>query len=222
MVTGTIVTILLYVVLLVYGQIVASGVVEEKSNRVVEILLATVRPRHLLFGKVIGIGLVAMLQLVLLGAAGLMAVARTKVINLPTIGVTAVASGLLWFVLGFLLYALLDAAAGSLVSRQEDAPAVVSPLSMLVVGTYLAFFWVIANPDNAAAIGLSILPPFAPILMPARMATGDASAWQVLVAVVLILLAILAVNAAGTRIYTNSIIRVGARVSLRDAWAGRP
>lgn len=221
-VSGLIVAILLYVILLMYGQIVASGVVEEKANRIVEILLATIRPRELLFGKVIGIGLVGLTQLVVVGAAGLVAITKSNVISLPGVGVDVVLAGLLWFVLGFLLYALLYAAAGSLVSRQEDLGAVLAPLSMLVVGTYLAFFWVVSNPGLPAAVGLSMLPPFAPILMPARMATGDASVWQVLLAIGLIVPTILAVNALGARIYSNSVMRTGARVSLRDAWAGRP
>ena len=220
-VAGVVVAILLYVVLLMYGQIVASGVVEEKANRIVEILLSTIKPRQLLFGKVLGIGLVGILQLVVVGAAALIMVGQTHVLNLPTVGVPAAAGGLLWFVLGFILYALLYASAGSLVSRQEDLGAVLAPLSMLVIGTYLTFFWVVANPDSQAAIALSMLPPFAPILMPARMATGDAAFWQVLVAVALIVPTILAVNAGGARIYANSVMRTGVRVSLRDAWAGR-
>ena len=221
-VAGTIVTILLYVTILMYGQIVAAGVVEEKANRIVEVLLPAIRSRQLLFGKVIGIGLVGVLQLVLLGASGLIAATKTHLFSLPTLGVTAVASGLLWFVLGFMLYALLYGGVASLVSRQEEVGAAVSPLTILVVGTYFAFFWVIANPDNHVAIALSVLPPFAPILMPARMATGDATWWQVVVAVALIVPTILAVNAAGARIYTNSVMRTGVRVSLREAWTGRP
>src|SRR5207249_3502366 len=89
------------------------------------------------------------------------------------------------FVAALLYTALLYAAGGSLVSRQEDLASVTSPLTMLVLGTYLAFFWVEANPTNPLAVALSIIPPLSPILMPARMATGDAQAWQVILAVAL-------------------------------------
>jgi ABC-2 type transport system permease protein len=92
---------------------------------------------------------------------------------------------------------------------------------MLIIGTYLAFFWVIANPDNPIGVALSIIPPFSPVLMPARMATGDAQAWQVAVAVVLALAAIAALNALAARIYSNSVLRVGTRVKLIEAWRGR-
>jgi ABC-2 type transport system permease protein len=220
-VVGIFVAALLYVALLVYGQLVAAGVVEEKANRIIEILLSTVRPRQLLFGKVVGVGLVGLTQLVVLAAVALIATAATQAISVPTLGFTAVAGGLLWFVLGFLIYALIYAAGGSLVSRQEDIGAVTTPVTMLIVGTYLAFFWVIANADNPIAIGLSIIPPFSPVLMPARMATGDAQAWQVAVAVVLAVAAIAGLNALAARIYSNSVLRVGSRVNLLAAWRGR-
>jgi len=219
-VVGIFVAALLYTSLVVYGQIVAAGVVEEKANRIIEILLATVRPRQLLLGKVIGIGLVGFLQLVLLGATALVAVSRTHVINVPNVGVTAIAGGLMWFVLGFVLYALVYAAGGSLVSRQEDLASVTTPLTMLVVGTYLAFFWVEANPTNPIGVALSIIPPLSPILMPARMATGDAQAWQVILAVVLTIGEIALLNALAARIYANSVMRIGTRVKLSQAWRG--
>lgn len=216
-VVGVFVAILLYVALVLYGQLVAAGVVEEKQNRIIEILLSTVRPRELLFGKVIGVGLVGLAQLVALGVVALIAVSRTQVISVPNVGAVAIFGGLLWFVLGFVFYALIYAAAGSLVSRQEDLGSITAPLSMLVVGTYLAFFWVLSNPDNPLGVGLSMIPPFAPILMPARMATGDAALWQVAVGVVLTLLAIFGVNNVAARIYVNSVLQIGSRVKLSQA-----
>jgi ABC-2 type transport system permease protein len=220
-VVGIFVAVLLYVSLVIYGQLVASGVVEEKANRVVEILLATVRPRQLLIGKVLGIGAVGLLQLVLLAVVALITVSRTQVISVPDVGVVSVAAGLFWFVVGFLFYALIYAAGGSLVSRQEDIGSVTGPLSMLIVGTYLAFFWVEANPDNPIGVGLSMLPPFAPILMPARIATGDAQLWQVIVAAVLAIAAIAGLNSLAARIYSNSVLRIGSRVPILEAWRGR-
>lgn len=219
-VVGIFVAALLYVALVMYGQFVAQGVVEEKANRIVEILLATVRPRQMLMGKVIGIGLVGLLQLAVVGVVGFLAANRTHALSVPTVGADAVASGLLWFVLGFLLFAQLYAAAGSMVSRQEDLGAVTVPLTMLIVGTYLAFFWVVANPDSPIAALLSVFPLFAPILMPARMATGDAATWQVVLAVVLTALTILGANWVAARIYTNSVLRTGTRVRFMQALRG--
>ena len=220
-VVGVIVAALLYVALIAYGQLVAMGVVEEKANRMVEILLSTVRPRQLLFGKVLGIGLVGFIQLTLVGAVALVVVMMTQAITAPAVGVAAVLGGLLWFVLGFVFYALIFAAGGSMVSRQEDVAAVNLPILLLLAGTYIVFLWVVANPDNPIGVVLSMLPPFAPVIMPARMATGDAQAWQVVVAVVLMLAAIGGMNALAARIYSNSVLRIGSRVRLADAWRSR-
>jgi ABC-2 type transport system permease protein len=220
LVVSVFVAALLYVALLLYGQLVATAVVQEKSNRIVEILLPTVRARHLIFGKVLGLGLLGLLQLLLLGAVGLVAVSRTHVISVPSVGTVAVAGGLLWFVLGFVFYALIFAAAGSLVSRQEDLPSVIMPVIMVIVGSYLVFFWVVANPSNVVGVVLSLLPPFAPVLMPARMAAGDAQAWQVVVAAALMVAGIVAVNALAARIYSNSVLRVGSSVKFLEAWRG--
>jgi len=146
---------------------------------------------------------------------------KTQAISVPAVGVTAVLGGLLWFVLGFVFFALIYAAAGSMVSRQEDAAPVVAPIGILIIGSYLAFFWVEANPTNPIGIVLSLLPPFAPVLMSARMATGDAQAWQVVLAVLLMLGAIVGMNALAARIYSNSVLRIGSRVKLADAWRSR-
>lgn len=128
--------------------------------------------------------------------------------------------GLLWFVLGFLFFASMYAAGGSLVARQEDLGAVVAPLTMVIVGTYLAYFWVAANPNNPIGVLLSLIPPFSPILMPGRMATGDAQLWQVVISVVLAVAGIAGMNSLAARIYTNSVLRIGTRVSFADAWRG--
>jgi ABC-2 type transport system permease protein len=220
-VVGIFVAALLYIALAGYGSFVATGIVQEKANRIVEILLSTVRPRQLLFGKVVGIGLVGFIQLVLVGAVGLVTVMQTRAITVPAVGVTAVLGGLLWFVLGFVFYALIYAAAGSMVSRQEDVAAVTAPIGILIIASYFVFFWVEANPSNPIGIALSLLPPFAPVLMSARMATGDAQAWQVGLSILLMLAAIGGVNALAARIYSNSVLRVGSRVRLAEAWRGR-
>lgn len=220
MIVGVFIAALLYVSLVLYGQFVAQGVVEEKSNRIIEILLSTVRPRQLLFGKVLGIGLVGLVQLAVLGLVALVTISRYQVVSIPNVGVEAVIGGLIWYVLGFIFYALLFAAAGSMVSRQEEIASVTGPLSMLVVGTYLAFFWVTANPDHPVAILLSVIPPFDVVIMPGRMATGDAAVWQVAVSIVLTVLAIFGLLFVAARIYSNSVLRIGSRVRLSQAWGG--
>jgi ABC-2 type transport system permease protein len=173
-----------------------------------------------MLGKVVGVGLMGLLQMVLVGAAGLGAVAATGALTIPRLGLAVVAGGLLWFVLGFLLYALLYAAGAALVSRQEDVASVTTPITMVVVATYLAVFWVVGSPDNPLAVLLSVLPPLAPVLMPVRIASGDAQLWQVALAAVLTVATIAGLNFGAGRIYANSVLRTGTRVRLRDAWSG--
>ena len=135
---GLIVAALLYYSLLVYGTMVAQGVVEEKSSRVVEMLLATVRPWQLLLGKVIGLGAVGLLQLLVISTVGLALSSAFDVIDVGALGGTALFTGVLWYLLGFFLYATVFAAAASLVSRQEELQSVLTPISMTIIVAFVA------------------------------------------------------------------------------------
>lgn len=215
---GLVIAALLYYSLLVYGTMVAQGVVEEKSSRVVEILLATVRPWQLLLGKVMGLGAVGLVQLVLIGGFGLVLSSSTGVIDLAGVAGGALATGVLWYLLGFFLYATIFAAAASLVSRQEELQSVVTPIStVIIVAFVVGINLLIQDPSGTAVTVLSMLPPFAPILMPGRMAIGVAPLWQVLLAVVLALVAVAAITWLGGKIYSNAVLRTGSRVRLREA-----
>ncbi|GAB2988829.1 ABC transporter permease [Saccharothrix stipae] len=218
LVIGLVIAALLYYSLLVYGTMVAQGVVEEKSSRVVEILLATLRPWQLLLGKVVGLGAVGLLQLLVIGGIGLALSSASGVVDVAGVAGGALATGLLWYLLGFFLYATVFAAAASLVSRQEELQSVLTPISMsIVVAFVLGINLMISDPTGTAVTVLSLLPPFAPILMPGRMAMGVAPTWQVLLAIVLALVAVAAITWLGGKVYSNAVLRTGARVRLRDA-----
>jgi len=215
---GLVVAALLYYSLLVYGTMVAQGVVEEKSSRVVEILLATVRPWQLLLGKVIGLGAVGLLQLLVISTVGLALSSAFDVVDVGSVGGTALATGVLWYLLGFFLYATVFAAAASLVSRQEELQSVLTPISMTIIVAFVAGInLMIGSPSGTAVTVLSLLPPFAPILMPGRMAMGVATTWQVVLSIVLALAAIAAITWLGGKVYANAVLRTGARVTLREA-----
>ena len=215
---GLIVAALLYYSLLVYGTMVAQGVVEEKSSRVVEILLATVRPWQLLLGKVIGLGAVGLLQLLVISTVGLGLSSAFDVIDVGALGGTALLTGVLWYLLGFFLYATVFAAAASLVSRQEELQSVLTPISMTIIVAFVAGInLMIGSPSGPTVTFLSLLPPFAPILMPGRMAMGVATPWQVVLAIMLALAAIAAITWLGGKVYANAVLRTGARVKLREA-----
>ena len=218
LVIGIVVAVLLYLSIITYGMLVAQGVVEEKSSRVVEILLSPVRPWHLLLGKVIGLGLVGLAQLGILAVVGLAVATGTGVLSLSGVAAGAVVWGLVWYLLGFLLYAMLYGAAGSLVSRQEDTQTVVGPVNIaLIIGFIVGINLLTQSPDGTATRVVSLIPLLSPVLMPARIATGAAAPWEIVTSLVLTIATIALVTWLGARIYQNGVLRVGSRVKLADA-----
>lgn len=208
---------LLFGQILGFGTYVAMGVVEEKSSRVVELLLSTIRPLHLLWGKVIGIGTVGLLQLVLYGVVGLAAGIGSGVLTLTGTAVGVFAGVLGWFVLGFAFYAVLYAAAGSMVSRQEDVNSTAGPLMLSLFVLYGAAFYYVGSPDATPAVVLSWIPPFSAILMPLRIADGSATGLQIAGTVGLMLAAVAVLAWVGARIYERSVLRTGTTVPWREA-----
>jgi len=219
-VAGLVVGILLFMAVGMYGNFVSQGVVEEKATRMMEILLATVRPAELLAGKVIGIGLVATLQLGLVAAAALSAGSISHTVSIPALGVVEVGSYLAWFELGFLLYAAAYATVAALVSRQEEVAGATAPISILLAVSYLLMYFALARPTSPLTTVLSFLPPTAPTLMSVRIAEGLAEPWQVALAMALTLATIAGVVWLAGRVYANSAMRIGARVRFIDAFRG--
>ncbi|WP_440098758.1 ABC transporter permease [Streptosporangium sp. H16] len=205
--------------LLIYSSMyVAMGVVEEKGSRIVEILLTSVRPWQLLGGKIVGLGALALANMVVIIVAGLGAAAATGLAaDLPPGMTGIVVSALFWFVLGYAFFAAMAAALGSLVSRQEDANSVLTPMTMLMMVTYLVAYFAAVQPNSAVARILSLVPPFSSMVMPVRMAGGEVLAWEIAVAAVLMLLATAGTLMLGARIYSRAVLRTGARVKLSEA-----
>jgi ABC-type uncharacterized transport system, ATPase component len=147
-------------------------------------------------------------------------VALTHVASIPGLSVVSILGDLVWFLLGFLFYATAYASVAALVSRQEEVSGAIAPISLLLVGGYLLVFVTLPDPGSMRSTILSLLPPFAPVLMSIRMATGDVPVWQVGLAMALTLASILGLTWLAGRIYANAALRLGARVSFRDALRG--
>jgi ABC-2 type transport system permease protein len=211
--------LLMYMSLMLVGQIVAQGVVEEKSSRVVELLLATIRPWQLLFGKVLGTGLLGLVQMAIPSILGVGVGIATGTLNIAlgdSIG--AVAWALLWYVVGFAIYAMVFAALGATVSRQEDVQGLTFPaVAPLIVAWVIGISVVPSDPGNSLVTWLSMLPPFAPVLMPMRVAMGVAPMWQILLSLALAVVFAHLLLRFAARIYRNSVLRSGSRVPLREA-----
>lgn len=202
-----------------FGATIAQSVVEEKQTRVVELLLSTMRTRALLAGKVIGNTVLAMGQILILAAIA--------VVGLTVTDQTTILAGLgapiawfaVFFLLGFVLLASLFAAAAAMVSRQEDIGSTTTPLMLLVLAPY---FLVIFFNDNPVVLGIMSYVPFsAPVAMPVRLFLGDAQWWEPVLSLGILAATCVAAILVGAKIYENSILRMGARVPLREALASR-
>jgi ABC-2 type transport system permease protein len=221
LVIGLVMVFLLYLSITTYGTLVAQGIVEEKSSRVVEILLSTLRPWQLMLGKVLGLGLTGLIQLVILAGAGLGMATATGTLTLSGVATSTVLWGLLWYVLGFFLYATIFAGTGSLVSRQEDVQSVVAPVMMVLIGGFVVGLSLLQqSPGGTATTVLSLIPLLSPVLMPGRIAAGSVSDLQVGLSIVLTRAAIALFTWLGGRIYHNAVLRMGSRVRLRVALRG--
>jgi ABC-2 type transport system permease protein len=214
--------IVLYGQLISYGIWVATGVVEEKTSRIVEILLATIRPRELLSGKVLGIGLVGLGQLLFIGAVGLVIASASGEVDVGGRELSALPILLGWFVVGYALYACAFAIVGAIVPRQEDVQSTATPVMLAILASFFLSFQAISEPSGTLSQVLSFVPFSSPLVMPVRMIAGDVAAWEVLVALALALAAIGALVALAGRIYGNAVLQTGGKIGLMDAFrAGR-
>ena len=223
-----VVVILTFMAILTYGQWVAQSVAEEKSGRVMELLITAATPRQLLTGKVLGTGAAGLTQYVVLIAA----VAGGLVLNGPIndlLGVSGGAQGFelptidpVWlvaftafFLLGFALYSTLYAAGGSMVSRIEDVQQAVGPLIYLALAGYFIAFAGLNDPDASWMAIASLVPFFSPYLMPARMLLGNPAPWEVIAALVILGLTLALAIWVASRIYSAGVLLYGQRVGFR-------
>ena len=213
---GFVSAVLLFISITTFGNYVLTGVVEEKSTGVVEVLLSHVRAHQLLGGKVLGVGAVALTQFAAAVLAGLVSL-RISGVDMPPELWVGLPATIGWFIGGFLLYSTLYALAGSFVSRVEDAQSAAAPISTAFTLGYLLVFTFGADPEGTPARVLSILPPFAPLLMPLRMVTGAASIVEIVVAAVLLVLAVWAMVRLAGSVYSRTLLHRGSRLTWRQA-----
>jgi ABC-2 type transport system permease protein len=217
--TGLGVAIIIFTIIQIYGSRITVGVSEEKSSRVVEVLLAAVRPTQLLLGKVIGLGVLALGQAlaILVTFVVLSLLVGSSLVHSASFGV--VADGALWIVIGYAFYCTAYAAAGSLVGKPSDAYNVSFPVQVPLLVTYILTFTVLYGSSVYGFYWfLAFFPPTAPIAMPTLVAMGLTQPWQVALSVVISLAATVAMAWAAGRIYGRAILHTGTRLKWRQAW----
>ena len=214
--------VILFILVMAFGQFVGSAVVEEKQTRVAELVLAKVSTASMLIGKVLGVGGLGLVQLVILGmtyAVGLWAFGDGSVgLDLFRLGVGSLAWMTLWFVLGYAMYSFVFATMGATVSRLEDLQSLTYVPSVLLLPAYAVAAASLTGTASPLLAPMSMVPVWSPLLMPFRIVTGDAAWWEVLVALVGSVAFIALLVWFGARVYRGAALRTGGRVSLREAY----
>ncbi|CAN5519133.1 ABC transporter permease [soil metagenome] len=237
---GYVMGFVIYMAMLLYGAMVMRGVIEEKSNRIVEIIASSARPFDLMMGKVLGIGMAGLTQFIVWAAmlaavvamAGALFVGSVDPAMVEEAGMAGLSSltmppisifvyFILFFFGGYLLYASLFAAVGSAVESEADAQSMQMLVLIPVMLPVLALPLVADNPDATISVVLSLLPLFSPVLMPVRIAAGTTPFWQIAASIGLLILGFLLAIWVAARIYRIGILMYGKRASLRDLvrWA---
>jgi ABC-2 type transport system permease protein len=211
--------ILLFISIFTFGSWVLTGVVEEKQSRVVEVVLSTIEPRDLLIGKVLGIGLLGLLQLVVMVTVGLAVGVQTGRFSLPSTTPSAIGMLLLWFVLGYAFYSTALGVLGALASRMEEASNASSPVSFIAMAGYFFSLLVALNdPGGTAARIATFIPPVSPMVVPLRAALGAIEPWEIILSALLMAATVWLLFVFGGRVYSGAVLRTGSRMGLRDAW----
>ena len=224
-------TLLIFMMIVMYGTWVATSVVEEKSSRVMEVILNAATPFQLLAGKVLGVGAIALTQYVALLAVGVVALFAQGPVATVVLGETGgsavIPAGLtvgsmvmfgIYGTLGFLLFAVLYAAAGSLVSRQEDVNAVVMPMTLVAIAGYMVGVYAAMGLLDIKAgwmVVLSQIPLLSPFMMLGRITTGEAAAWEVVLSIALLVVSIAGALWLAARIYAAGVLLYGQRPGVR-------
>jgi ABC-2 type transport system permease protein len=212
---GIALALLFYMAALGFGYTLSGSIVEEKANRIVEIITTKIPVRQLLIGKIAGNTVLAVGQTALIVAIGLVGASFTQYAEL----LPAVSEGLGWFVafflVGFCFIACWWAVAGALASRAEDLQTTAAPLSFLMMGVFFGSFLF----DGTALTVASYVPPFSCVLMPMRILEGDAAVWEPFVAIAILLAAMAATVVLAERLYRRALLQTQGRVTLRQAWS---
>lgn len=210
--------IIMFMAILMTGQVLLIGVAEEKNSRVAEVVLGAMRPRWLLLGKVIAIGVIGLFEVLLTGALVLFVGGSLDTIELPAATGGAVAVVVLWFLLGFAFYATVYAAAGALVARHQNAANAAGPINLVVmIGYFIGVISATGVQTNVVLKIASLTPPLAPTTMPLRMIQGTAEVWEIVVSIGLIVVAAYLMILVAERVYSGGLLMSG-KTRIREAF----
>jgi ABC-2 type transport system permease protein len=218
----------IYLTILMYGQVVLGAVIEEKETRIAEILFSSIRPFTLMSGKLVGVSLVALTQFAIWGLAfvglGAYLAGVGATVAIPRVSLGVYAYVVLFFLLGYFIYATLYALVGSMVTTSQEGGQLAMPIILLlVVGFYLAFP-VIRSPNSSFAVWVSLVPFFAPITMLIRIVSQEPPAWQVALSLGLGFLTVALMLWLAGRVYRVGMLMHGKRATIPEMlkWVRQP
>jgi ABC-2 type transport system permease protein len=221
--------IILYTAILLYGINVMSSVLEEKTTRIVEVLVSSLRPFQLMLGKVLGVGAVSILQFLIWGVSARILLAHRPgfltagdlgepdpVFQVPHVSGATAAVFITYFLGGFFLYSAMFAAVGAMSSSEQEARQAQQPVSWLLVLSFVSMFGMLNDPASAFSVTLSLVPFSAPIAMPVRWAAGNLPTYEIALSLGILAVSIVAVTWIAARIYRVGILMTGKRPNLRE------
>jgi ABC-2 type transport system permease protein len=226
MAASFVIGLMIYLTLMIYGQVIMGAVVEEKDTRIAEILFSSARPFDLMLGKLVGVGLAGLTQLGIwvatLGAltaylstqSGMSEIFKT----LPHITSLMIGYFLVFFLLGYFLFASVYALIGSMVTSVQEGGQFALPATLLLVMGYLFSFIVIRDPNSSLSFWVSISPFFAPITMPVRIMAETPPFWQIGLSVVINGVAIVVLVWLAARVYRTGMLMYGKRATIPEVW----
>ncbi|MBB4826544.1 ABC-2 type transport system permease protein [Sporosarcina luteola] len=225
---GVLVYVLMFVIymsVIMYSSMIAMEVATEKSSRVMEILISSVSPVKHMFAKVFGIGTLGILQIIIYGLAGYIAFTTAKaketggfldMLDLSNMNVSTLVYAVVFFLLGYFLYATLAALLGSLVSRTEDVQQMILPMSLLIVAAFLIAMAGLGNPELGFLKYASYFPFFTPLVMFLRVGMLNLPLWEPLVSIGIMIVTIFLLGWFGARVYRGGVLMYGPSRSLKD------
>lgn len=216
---------LLYFAVITYGQMIATDIANEKTSRVMEILISSSSPVSQMFAKIIGIALLGLTQISLLIATGFFVIEMRKndldgdffeFFGFSDIPVSVYVYALIFFLLGYLLYATLSAMLGSLVSRMEDVGQLMFPVIILIVIAFMVSMFGLESPESTVVTVMSYIPFFSPLVMFLRVGLLGIPFYEVMISIGILLVTIFILGYIGARVYRGGVLMYGGGFKLRD------
>lgn len=224
-------TVLVYILLfaiylgvLMYGNIVATEIAKEKSSRVMEILISSVNPIEQMFGKILGVALLGLAQASIFVTAGYIAMKfgdktisiDNLLLDFSKVPTSTIVSAIVFFLLGYLLYATIAAMLGSLVSRVEDLQQTLTPLNLIIVAAFMIAMYGLSNPDTSLIIVTSYIPIFTPMIMFLRIGISNPASWEIFLSIAIMIVTIIIVAVIAARVYKGGVLIYGKGASLKS------